>query len=66
MEADIGEDRDLSTEYPELLQSMISEVEQWSHSHTELCWFYTREEGEQWKLNAMPRYEETFTVGMNH
>ncbi|MDA0349716.1 MAG: hypothetical protein O3C43_21065 [Verrucomicrobia bacterium] len=54
MEEDIGENHDLSTEHPQLLRSMISEVELWSKTHTEPRWFYTAKEGEGWRAKDMP------------
>lgn len=62
VEEDIGENHDLSAQHPELVRSMISEVKQWSKTHTEPRWFYTAKEGEQWEDKSMPRYEETFRV----
>lgn len=60
IEKDVGETRNLSALHPELMQSLIREIERWSRTHTEPEWFYTLEEGEKWEEKAMPRYEETF------
>ncbi|MGK0238386.1 MAG: arylsulfatase B [Candidatus Pelagisphaera sp.] len=62
IEEDISEQRDLSSQYPELMQSMITEIEQWSQSHTEPEWFYVQEEADRWEELDMPRYGETFRL----
>lgn len=62
VDSDLSEKRDLSANYPELIESMVSQVEKWSHSHTQPKWFYIREESENWKADKMPRYEETFSI----
>lgn len=62
VEDDIGENKDLSSDHPHLMRSMISEVEAWSKSHTDPRFFYTEEEGEQWEAKSMPRYDETFAL----
>lgn len=60
LENDIGEADDLSAEYPEKVKSMVTQLEQWSRSHTEPQWFHIREEGERWYADEMPRYDEIF------
>ena len=62
IEEDIGEAKNLSAQYPELMESMISEIESWSRVHTEPEWFYVMEEAEKWEAMEMPRYEETFRM----
>lgn len=59
---DIGEQRDLSALHPERVSAMVAELEQWSLTHTKPRWFHIREEGEQWRADDMPRYEETFQM----
>ncbi len=59
---DIHEDNDISRSHPEVLQTMISAAEKWSHSHTQPLWFYTEKEGEQWQQNNMPNYESMFSI----
>lgn len=62
IEKDQGEDSDLSADKSDLLRSMIQEVETWSRTHTEPSFFYTKEEGDQWVKDEMPRYHETFNA----
>ena len=62
VEKDLGENIDLSAQRPELMLKMISDVEEWSTTHTEPRFFYTQEEGDQWVADEMPRYHETFAV----
>lgn len=59
---DIGEKKDLSGQFPERLQKMISETEKWSRSHLTPLWFYTEKDAEMWKDGEMPRYKETFEI----
>ncbi len=62
IEEDVGEQRDLAAQYPELMQSMVLQIEKWSKTHTEPEWFYVMEEAEKWVELEMPRYEETFRL----
>ena len=59
---DISETTDLRDQHPELVRDMVTEMEQWSRSHTQPEWFYVWEEGQQWQADNMPRFDETFST----
>ncbi len=58
---DIGEEHDLSALHPGRVSRMVSQLERWTSTHTQPRWFHIWEEGEQWRADDMPRYDETFT-----
>lgn len=59
---DIGEQNDLSGEYPELLDSLVSEGETWSRSHTEPLWFNPENLEKSWVEMEMGKFKNTFSV----
>lgn len=59
---DIGETKDLSAKYPNMVREMVAELEDWSWTHPQPLWFHIHEEGVQWREMAMPRFHETFKV----
>ncbi|CAA6690686.1 MULTISPECIES: sulfatase-like hydrolase/transferase [unclassified Lentimonas] len=59
---DISEKHDLSSQYPELLESMVSKVEQWSRTHTEPKWFHAMEARDMWNEQDMPNYDQDFEI----
>lgn len=62
IDEDISESRDLSADHPELLRSMVSQVETWSRDHTTPLWYDNLEAQTRWQADEMPQYETTFTV----
>ncbi|WP_345685469.1 sulfatase-like hydrolase/transferase [Novipirellula caenicola] len=60
MDEDIQEENDLSRSTPEVLQTMISAAEKWSHSHIQPLWFYTNQGAKQWAENDMPNWKAIF------
>ena len=59
---DIGEENDLSTQYPERLKTMVSKAEQWSKTHVEPLWFDPVELEKDWKEKEMAKFENTFII----
>lgn len=62
IEQDKGEENDLSERHPDLLRSMVREVQQWSQTHTRPEWFHARDARDNWQETGMPNYDETFGV----
>ena len=62
LEADIGENNDLATKHPVILQDLVRDVSYWSWSNVPPKWFHQHWEGDQWRKDAMPRFGETFTI----
>jgi arylsulfatase A-like enzyme len=62
VDSDIGEQKDLSEQQPELLRAMVTKVHEWSRSHTEPLWFHALEARDEWKKTEMPNFELTFSI----
>ncbi|GAB3648597.1 sulfatase-like hydrolase/transferase [Echinicola sediminis] len=62
LKEDVGEKKDLSGKYPELLEEMVSETEEWTKDFVRPLWFYSLKDQEYWNDGRMPRYEETFEI----
>ena len=59
---DVGETRDLSGTYPDVLRMLVSGAETWSRRHTQPRWFDNLQAERQWKAAGMPNYDRTFRV----
>ncbi|WP_171038971.1 sulfatase-like hydrolase/transferase [Pseudoalteromonas sp. S1727] len=57
---DIEENHDISAQHPLILKDMVREMEKWSWDNQQPLWFHEHYEGAHWRLNAMPRFEQTF------
>ncbi|GAB5561408.1 MAG: hypothetical protein SynsKO_30550 [Synoicihabitans sp.] len=57
---DIGEHVDLSAQHPRRVARMVKQLERWTHTYAEPQWFHIWAEGEEWRADGMPRYDETF------
>ncbi len=59
---DPGESKNLRDEYPDVLQSMLNELQQWTETHKDSMprWFWSKQEEQYWKEWKMPRYWQTF------
>ncbi|MDO6490205.1 MULTISPECIES: sulfatase-like hydrolase/transferase [unclassified Cellulophaga] len=57
---DIGEENDLSTKHPDILNSLVSDAEKWSKTHTEPLWFDPTYLQEMWKDSTMATFNNTF------
>jgi hypothetical protein len=42
------------------VDEMVGDIELWTHTHAEPQWFHIWKEGEEWRADGMPRYDETF------
>lgn len=62
LNADIGEENDLSGRYPGRLREMVLMAEKWSRSHTVPQWFDSREVASNWEKTGMPNYDVTFKI----
>lgn len=62
IEKDIEENHDLSDDYPSILKELVKEGEDWGKTHKQPEWFHIRKEGEQWRADNMPRFNETFSL----
>jgi len=60
VDADPGENKDLSKKYPFVLREMQAETEAWTWTHSQPLWFHIHSEGVLWREKAMPRFHETF------
>ncbi len=60
VENDIGENEDLSGQYPKILSNLISLGRQWSKTHVEPQWFHIEKEGQDWQTDNMPDFDRTF------
>ena len=60
IEKDISERHDVSKLHKVLMNDMISEMESWSWNNAQPLWFHEAYEGAEWRLNGMPRFDETF------
>ncbi len=59
---DIGEKKDLSGKFPELLVKMVSQMQNWTNDFIPPLWFYSLKDQELWNNDRMPRYDETFEI----
>ncbi len=61
IEDDISESKNLRDSYPEILDEMLSELEQWTETHKDTMpgWFWSKQEEEYWETWGMPRYWQT-------
>ncbi|MGI9481629.1 MAG: hypothetical protein ACR2OR_04635, partial [Hyphomicrobiales bacterium] len=59
---DIGETNDLSKQYPERLEQMVSDVEKWGRNHQMPQWHYHDSDYEPWKENERPYFDGTFQI----
>ncbi|MDZ8117068.1 sulfatase-like hydrolase/transferase [Pontiella agarivorans] len=62
LEQDIGEQHDLSKQYPERLKDMVKSLNQWAATHQMPKWIYSDEERERWKENTTPWFDGTFDL----
>ena len=60
--SDIGETRDLSAKYPDMLRQMVAEAERWSHEQPTPKWFDNLKAENKWKTSGMPHFDQTFRV----
>jgi arylsulfatase A-like enzyme len=59
---DMGETRDLSKQYPQILADMVKDAGHWAWSNKAPQWFHIHKEGDDWRSEDMPRYGETFEL----
>jgi arylsulfatase A-like enzyme len=59
---DKGETKDLSSQHPQLLKTMVSKAEAWSKKHTEPRWFDPESLSAVWKDKEMSKFKETFII----
>ena len=59
---DIGETTDLSSQYPEILQGMVSKAKVWSQGFVTPQWYDSYKAEQEWKSRGMPHYDETFSL----
>lgn len=59
---DLAESNDVSKQFPDVVESMVSEAAEWSKSHTQPKWFHAIQARDEWSKNSMPRYDETFQL----
>ena len=62
IENDVHEDNDLSEKHPRILRDMVAETEKWAWSHKAPLWFHKHEEGDLWRRDAMPHFDEVFNL----
>jgi arylsulfatase A-like enzyme len=60
IENDISEKHDVSKANRALLTDMVREMEKWSWDNQQPRWFHETNEGVNWRLDAMPRFDKTF------
>ncbi|CAA6679646.1 MULTISPECIES: sulfatase [unclassified Lentimonas] len=59
---DPGETKNLSSQYPERLQHIVSEVEKMTRNHTQPLWWDNKKAEAMWKDKHMPNYDQTFQL----
>lgn len=62
LDEDISEERDLSHQYPNLVQEMVSEARAWASTHTQPRWFDNLEAEAEWNSAGMPKRDSTFSI----
>ncbi|MBD1388355.1 sulfatase-like hydrolase/transferase [Neiella sp. HB171785] len=62
VQADPAENNDLSAQYPDTVREMVSKMSVWSWSHQQPAFFYNHKSAAQWRLNGMPRFDQTFEL----
>ena len=62
IENDLGENHDLSNDYPEQLGQMVSKAQNWSKTHTEPQWFDPEELQKDWEEQEMAKFNGTFEL----
>ncbi|MDV7139049.1 sulfatase-like hydrolase/transferase [Maribacter sp. TH_r10] len=62
IDEDMGEENDLSDQYPEQLAQMVAGAREWSKSHAEPQWFDPEELREIWKEKDMAKFNGTFDL----
>lgn len=63
IENDLGELNDLSSQHPDRLKAMVSQVENWSQSHTEPLWYNPANIAQDWEEKEMGKFKTTFKIG---
>ena len=58
----MGEQNDLSSEYPERLKKMVGHTKAWSEEHLQPLWFYNDKTEDEWKADSMPYFDRTFRI----
>lgn len=59
---DISEKNDLSKQYPERLERMVTEVEKWADTHQMPKWVYLEQDRAVWNENKQPYFDGTFQI----
>ncbi|WP_299627809.1 sulfatase-like hydrolase/transferase [uncultured Tenacibaculum sp.] len=59
---DPGEQNDLSSKHPKILQNLVKEAEAWSTTNKKPLWFHNERTATQWKKNKMPHFNQTFKI----
>ncbi|MGJ8695242.1 MAG: sulfatase-like hydrolase/transferase [Verrucomicrobiaceae bacterium] len=62
LKEDVGETKDVSAKHPELVESMVKGVAQWTKTHQAPKWFDSPEFEAAWEKNGMPHFEEMVRV----
>lgn len=63
---DLGESKDVSSQYPERVKEMVGAAKVWSQAHIDPLWFDTPNGAKYWKDKNMPDYARTFTFPMKN
>ena len=59
---DPGEQNDLSSKHPKILQDLVKEAEEWSTTNKKPLWFHNERTAIQWEKNKMPHFNQTFKL----
>lgn len=59
---DIGETKDLSAKYPEVVKKMVGQALLWSTKHVTPLWFDNPKAKQMWYDTGMPNYDKTFML----
>ena len=65
IEKDISEQHDLSASNSLMLNDMVAEMEKWTWDNVQPLWFHISEEGANWRLKGMPRFDQTFKTSIS-
>ena len=62
IEKDMSEDIDLSSQHPDIIKELVDEGKNWSETHVQPLWWHDVQTGEEWKTDAMPHFNKTFSL----
>lgn len=56
---DISEENDLARIHPDVVSTMVKDIQDWATTHSEPRWFDSPPRANKWKMHGMPNFENT-------